>query len=186
MPFLTEELWHQLAIRDDLILAQWVHTDAIPEDAAASADIDWLIGLISEVRSARTEVNVPPSAKLAYAVEGASPETQARLAANAAVIERLARILPGDAGSGGRLAVVHGEATFLIPLGDVVDLAAEKARLDKALAAAIKERDALAGRLGNPGFTEKAKPEAVEKAREDHAARSAEAERLQAALARLG
>jgi valyl-tRNA synthetase len=186
MPFLTEELWHRLAERDDLILAQWVATDAIPEDAAASADIDWLIGLISEVRSARTEVNVPPSAKLAYAVEGASPETQARLAANAAVIERMARILPGEVAEGGRLQVVHGEATILIPIGDVVDLAAEKARLDKALAAAIKERDALAGRLGNPGFTEKAKPEAVEKAREDHAARSAEAEQLQAALSRLG
>ena len=186
MPFLTEELWHRLAERDDLILAQWVATDAIPEDAAASADIDWLIGLISEVRSARTEVNVPPSAKLAYAVEGASPETQARLAANAAVIERMARILPGEVAEGGRLQVVHGEATILIPIGDVVDLAAENARLDKALTAAIKERDALAGRLGNPGFTEKAKPEAVEKAREDHAARSAEAERLQAALSRLG
>ncbi|MBU6165582.1 MAG: hypothetical protein KGQ52_05570, partial [Alphaproteobacteria bacterium] len=62
----------------------------------------------------------------------------------------------------------------------------EKSRLDKALAAAVKERDALAGRLNNPGFAEKAKPEAVDKAREDHAARSAEAERLQAALARLG
>jgi valyl-tRNA synthetase len=186
MPFLTEELWHRLAERDDLILAQWVATDAIPEDAAASADIDWLIGLISEVRSARTEVNVPPSAKLAYAVEGASAETQARLAANAAVIERMARILPGEVAEGGRLQVVHGEATILIPIGDVVDLAAEKARLDKALTAAIKERDALAGRLGNPGFTEKAKPEAVEKAREDHAARNAEAERLAAALSRLG
>ena len=186
MPFLTEELWHRLAERDDLILAQWVATDAIPEDAAASADIDWLIGLISEVRSARTEVNVPPSAKLAYAVEGASPETQARLAANAAVIERMARILPGEVAEGGRLQVVHGEATILIPIGDVVDFAAENARLDKALTAAIKERDALAGRLGNPGFTEKAKPEAIEKAREDHAARSAEAERLQAALSRLG
>ncbi|OSZ70952.1 valine--tRNA ligase [Sphingomonas sp. IBVSS1] len=186
MPFLTEELWHQLAIRDDLVLAQWVATDALPEDAAASADIDWLIGLISEIRSARTELNVPPSAKLAYAVEGASQQTSARLAANAAAIERLARILPGDAGAGGRLAVVHGEATLLIPVGDVIDLAAEKSRLEKALAAAAKERDALAGRLGNPGFTEKAKPEAVEKAREDHAARAAEAERLQAALARLG
>ena len=186
MPFLTEELWHRLAERDDLILAQWVATDAIPEDAAASANIDWLICLISEVRSARTEVNVPPSAKLAYAVDGASAATQARLAANAAVIERLARILPGEVPAGGRLQVVHGEATILIPIGDVVDLVAEKSRLDKAMAAAIKERDALAGRLSNPGFTDKAKPEAVEKAREDHAARSAEAERLAAALSRLG
>ncbi|WP_164157363.1 valine--tRNA ligase [Sandarakinorhabdus rubra] len=186
MPFLTEELWHQLAERGDLILARWVATDALPADAEASADIDWLIGLISEVRSARTEVNVPPSAKLAYAVDGATPETLARLAANAAAIERLARIVPGELAAGGRLAVVHGEATILIPLGDVIDLAAEKARLEKALAACAKERDALAGRLANPGFTEKAKPEAVDKAREDHAARTAEAERLQAALARLG
>jgi valyl-tRNA synthetase len=186
MPFLTEELWHQLAGRDDLILAEWVHTSALPEDGEASADIDWLIGLISEVRSARTELNVPPSARLNFAVDGASAQTSARLAAHAAVIERLARIQPGDAGDGSRLAVVHGEATLLIPLGDVVDLAAEKLRLEKALAAAAKERDALAGRLGNPGFTEKAKPEAVEKAREDHDARAAEAERLAAALARLG
>ncbi|WP_353217646.1 valine--tRNA ligase [Sandarakinorhabdus sp.] len=186
MPFLTEELWHQLAIRDDLILAAWVATDALPEDAAASADIDWLIGLISEIRSARTEVNVPPSARLAFAVEGASPQTAARLAANAPALERLARIAPGETAAGGRLQLVHHEATFLIPLGDVIDLAAERTRLDKALAAAIKERDALAGRLSNPGFTEKAKPEAVEKAREDHDARSAEAQRLAAALGRLG
>ncbi|WP_439545552.1 valine--tRNA ligase [Sandarakinorhabdus sp.] len=186
MPFLTEELWHQLGTRDDLILAQWVPTDALPEDAAASSDIDWLIGLISEIRSARTEVNVPPSAKLPFAVEGASPETATRLANNAAALERMARVSAGDVATGGRLQLVHGEATFLIPIGDVIDLAAEKARLEKALAAAAKERDALAGRLGNPGFTEKAKPEAVEKAREDHAARSAEAERLAAALARLG
>jgi valyl-tRNA synthetase len=186
MPFLTEELWHALATRDDLILAQWVATDALPVDAAASADIDWLIGLISEVRSARTEVNVPPSAKLPYAVEGGDATTSARLAAHAPAIERLARIMPGEAGSGGRLAVVVGETTLLIPIGDVVDLAAEKARLEKALAAAAKERDALAGRLASPGFVERAKPEAVEKARDDHAARAAEADRLAAALARLG
>ena len=66
------------------------------------------------------------------------------------------------------------------------DLAAEKARLAKAMDAAIKERDALAKRLENPAFVERAKPEAVEKAREDFADKSAEAERLQAALERLG
>ncbi|OYU15805.1 MAG: valine--tRNA ligase [Alphaproteobacteria bacterium PA4] len=188
MPFLTEELWHKLGARDrDLIHAQWPDAAALPVDAAASADIEWLIGLVSEVRSARTELNVPPGAKLGYAVEGAGAETIARLAANAAAIERLARITPADSlAEGGRLQLVHGEATYVLPLAGVVDLAAEKARLEKAIAAAAKERDALAGRLASPGFTEKAKPEAVEKAREDHAARSAEAERLAAALARLG
>ena len=139
------------------------------------------------MRSARTELNVPPGAKLGYAVEGAGVETLARLTANAAAIERLARIVPAsDVAEGGRLQLVHGDATYVLPLAGVIDLAAEKARLEKAIATAAKERNALAGRLNSPGFAEKAKPEAVEKAREDHAARSAEAERLGAALARLG
>ena len=188
MPFLTEELWHKLGARDaDLVLARWPVADALPADAAASADIEWLIGLVSEVRSARTELNVPPGAKLGYVVEGADAATQARLAGNASALERLARIVPATtAPSGGRLQLVHAGATYALPLEGVIDLDAERARLEKAMLAAAKERDALAGRLNSPGFVEKAKPEAVEKARADHEARSAEAERLGAALARLG
>ena len=68
----------------------------------------------------------------------------------------------------------------------MVDLEAEKARLSKAAEAAEKERDSLQKRLANPNFTERAKPEAVEKARADHDAKAAEAERLRAALERLG
>lgn len=86
----------------------------------------------------------------------------------------------------GTAQVVVDEATFVLPLEGVIDLDAERARLTKAIAAAAKERDALAGRLGNPSFVERAKPEAVEKARADHADKAAEAERLSAALARLG
>jgi valyl-tRNA synthetase len=82
--------------------------------------------------------------------------------------------------------VVVDEATFILPLEGVIDLAAERARLTKAIEAAAKERDALAGRLNNPSFVERAKPEAVEKARADHADKAAEAERLSAALGRLG
>lgn len=81
--------------------------------------------------------------------------------------------------------VVEGDS-YLIPLKDLIDLAAERARLAKAIAAAEKDRDGLAARLGNPSFTERAKPDAVDKARADHAERAAEAERLRAALARLG
>ena len=187
MPFLTEELWHKLGTRSrDLIVSDWVSTEILI-DSSARAEINWLIGLVSEVRSARTELNVPPGAKLGYSVEGAGPATTARLSANAAAIERLARIVPvAVPATGGKLQLVHADATYALPLEGVVDLAAEKARLEKAIAAASKERDALAGRLNSPGFAEKAKPEAVQKAREDHAARSAEAERLGAALARLG
>ena len=82
-------------------------------------------------------------------------------------------------------SVIDGDR-YLLPLEGVIDLEAEKARLSKAAAAAEKERDSLAQRLANPNFTERAKPEAVEKARADHEAKAAEAERLRAALERLG
>jgi valyl-tRNA synthetase len=71
-------------------------------------------------------------------------------------------------------------------LEGAIDLDAERSRLAKAVAVAEKDRDSLAARLANPAFTERAKPEAVEKARSDHDERAAEAERLAAALARLG
>ncbi|RDE06455.1 valine--tRNA ligase [Sphingomonas aracearum] len=188
MPFITEELWHALSPRDhDLIVAAWPSADARSLDPEASREIDWLIRLVSEVRSSRTELNVPPGARLGYQVRDARPETRARLERQAAVIARLARIDPAPAtDEGGAVQVVVDEATFVLPLEGVIDLAAERARLAKAIAAAEKERDALAGRLGNASFVERAKPEAVEKARADHAEKSAEAERLSAALARLG
>ena len=129
---------------------------------------------------------MPPGVKLGYTVEGATPATTARLQRQGPALLQLARIQPGPAADGGALQIVHAEATYTLPLGGVIDLSAEKARLEKNAAAAEKERDALAGRLGSAGFVERAKPEAVEKARADRAARGAEAERLRAALARLG
>ncbi len=78
------------------------------------------------------------------------------------------------------------EAELVIDTRRLIDIAAEKARLAKALEPSTKEAKSLEGRLNNPAFVEKAKPEAVEKARADHAAHQAEAERLAAALARLG
>jgi valyl-tRNA synthetase len=190
MPFFTEELWHKLGNRNsDLILAAWVAAD-LPVDATASADIEWLIGLVSEVRSARTEVNVPPSARIKMILTS-DPGGQAapRLAKFRQLIERLARVdgfMESNVPVVSNAVIVYDFAEYTLHLADVIDVAAEKARLEKTLASAAKERDALAGRLNSPGFTEKAKPEAVDKAREDHAARSAEAERLSAALARLG
>jgi len=74
----------------------------------------------------------------------------------------------------------------VIPLQGAIDVDAQKSRLAKGAEAAEKDRDSLAARLANPNFTERAKPEAVEKARADHDAKAAEAERLRAALERLG
>ena len=190
MPFITEELWHALGPRAyDLILARWPMADARAIDPAAQAEIDWLIRLVGEIRAARAELNVPPGARLPMIVRDAQPLTEERLKAQQAALARLARVEAieiGGAAPGGAAQIVVDEATFVLPLEGVIDLAAERARLDKAAAAAEKERDSLSGRLANPAFVEKAKPEAVAKAREDHAAKAAEADRLRAALARLG
>ncbi|WP_097065131.1 valine--tRNA ligase [Sphingomonas guangdongensis] len=189
MPFITEELWHAMGERPyDLIVARWPMADARALDPAAGQEIDWLIRLVGEVRAARTELNVPPGARLPIHVRDAGPLTIERLARQAGPLARMARVdqTSGVPGEGGALQIVVDEATYVIPLEGVIDLAAERARLAKAIAAAEKERDALAGRLGNASFIERAKPDAVEKARTDHADKAAEAERLGAALKRLG
>ncbi|WP_188065285.1 valine--tRNA ligase [Sphingobium sp. KCTC 72723] len=189
MPFITEELWHLTGTRaSELIVAQWPQALAAV-DAQAQAEIDWLIRLVSAIRTTRTELNVPPGAKLPMVVRDGSEETHRRLDRQGIALARLGRVESltfGDPPAGGAAQIVVDEATFILPLEGVIDIAAEKTRLAKALAAAEKERDSLGGRLSNPSFVEKAKPEAVVKAREDHADKSAEADRLKAALDRLG
>ncbi|MBV9884260.1 MAG: valine--tRNA ligase [Sphingomonadaceae bacterium] len=189
MPFVTEELWNAMGERSNpLILARWPMPDARALDPEAGPEIDWLIRLVSGIRTARSELSVPPGAKLALRVEDANAATQARLDRNVAAIQRLARIETIGDGmpSGSAAQLVIDEATFFLPLEGVIDVAAEKARLAKAAEAAEKDRDSLATRLANPSFVERAKPEAVEKARADHDERASEAEKYRAALARLG
>ncbi|MGH6615909.1 valine--tRNA ligase [Sphingomonas sp.] len=189
MPFITEELWSKMGQRDtDLIVAKWPMADARSIDPEASREIDWLIRLVSEVRAARNELNIAPGARMKVYVRDGSGATFDRLARQTAVLGRLARVdyVAGEPAEGGAIQIVVDEATYILPLEGVIDLDAERARLTKAIAAAEKERDALAGRLGNASFVERAKPEAVEKAKADHADKAAEAERLAAALGRLG
>ena len=188
MPFITEELWNLTGSRKtELIVARWPQA-LYAVDSEAQGEIDWLIRLIGAMRTARTELNVPPGAKLSVVVQDAAEETRRRIDRQGAALARLGRVESlsfGDSVTGGAAQIVVDEATFILPLEGVIDIAAEKARLAKALAAAEKERDSLSGRLSNPSFVEKAKPEAVAKAREDHGEKAAEAERLKAALERL-
>ncbi|MEA1073189.1 valine--tRNA ligase [Sphingomonas sp. LY160] len=189
MPFITEELWHSMGERPyDLIVAKWPEPEA-QADPRAKWEIDGLVRLIEEVRAMRAELNVPWSATLQPQVIGNHEGMMARMAANEPTLARIAKVGPAiaaDAVPEGSAQIVVDGVTIAFPLGDAIDLDAERARLAKAIAVAEKDRDGLAARLGNPSFTERAKPEAVEKARADHEERASEAERLSAALARLG
>ncbi|MEI6642478.1 MAG: valine--tRNA ligase [Novosphingobium sp.] len=189
MPFVTEELWHALGERSaELIVAEWPAPQA-GIDPAAKAEVEWLIALVSNLRGAKNELGIAPGARLAAYLPEPSAATQAVIEGNPAVIERLARLSAihfAPAPAGAAMQIGAGDANLIVPLEGVIDIAAEKARLEKALAASQKEAKSLEGRLSNPAFAEKAKPEAVEKARADHAHHSAEALRLAAALERLG
>ncbi|RYD30003.1 MAG: valine--tRNA ligase, partial [Sphingomonadales bacterium] len=147
MPFITEELWSKMGERPDypIITAKWPMADARALDPEAAQEIDWLIRLVSELRAARTELNVPPGARLALHVRDAHGETLERLGRQNAALSRLARVdrAEGEAPAGGALQIVVDEATYVLPLEGVIDLDAERARLTKAIAAAEKERDSL-------------------------------------------
>jgi valyl-tRNA synthetase len=134
----------------------------------------------------RAELNVPWSATLEPLAIGGSV---GRLDGQTAILARLAKLGPArmaEAPPPGSAQIVVRGQTYAFPLADHIDLDAELARLTRSAEAAEKERDSLAQRLANPNFTERAKPEAVDKARADHEAKAAEADRLRAALERLG
>ncbi|QIQ86904.1 valine--tRNA ligase [Erythrobacter sp.] len=194
MPFITEELWHAQARVEggerpyELILAKWPEPQAEVSKAATDA-IDWVIDLTTNVRSAKNELGIAPGAKLAAFVPSPSELAASTIERSSAAIERLARLAPvtvGEAPEGPAMQVTALSDVFVIPLEGIIDIETEKARLEKALEASRKEAKSLEGRLSNPNFVERAKPEAVEKAREDHAHHTGEIERLEAALARLG
>jgi len=199
MPFVTEELWNANDRPYDLIVARWP-TPQAQGDQRAKAEIEWLIELVSKIRAARTELNIAPGIKMQLHVYSDDIVVRERISGNSDSIMRLARVEQShtkrsahgstpDGGLGAEgpsLTVVVDKVSYKLPLTGIIDVDAEKARLRKAAEGAEKERDSLAARLANPSFTERAKPEAVEKARSDHAEKSAEAERYRAALERLG
>lgn len=190
MPFVTEELWGAMGerARYPLITAKWPEPGAsVSPDA--KREVEWLIALVGNLRTAKNELGIAPGAKLDAFLPEPSEATRGIIERNVAAIDRLARLNAinfAPAPAGAAMQIGAGDANIVVPLEGVVDIAAEKGRLTKALEVSTKEAKALEGRLNNPAFVEKAKPEAVEKARADHAAHAAEAERLAAALARLG
>ncbi|HLG47676.1 MAG TPA: valine--tRNA ligase [Reyranella sp.] len=190
MPFITEELWDKLGHRAEhgmLIGQPWPAPAAT--DAAADAEMNWLVQLISDIRSARSELNVPAGAKLKLLVVGANATTQQRLDTHRAAIERLARvdgIETAATAPKASLQIVLGEATYALPVGDVIDLKAEGARLAKEIKKLEDEVRKIDAKLGNANFVSRAPEEVVEEQRERRAQAEQARARLSAALKRLG
>ncbi|AUC09859.1 MULTISPECIES: valine--tRNA ligase [Hyphomicrobiales] len=191
MPFMTEELWAHTAgegkERDDLLcLTDWPEPEF--RDDAAAAEINWLIDLVSGIRSTRAEMNVPPGATASLVVVGANTSTEARLDRHAAAIRRLARadeIRAADVAPKGSAQIIVGEATICLPLGNLVDLAAEKARLEKAIGKVDAEMERIDKKLSNEKFVANADPEVVAAERERKAELEIQLTSLRTALTRV-
>ncbi len=192
MPFVTEELWDRFGYGEtgSLISAAWPEAVPVFEAEGARAELDWLVRLISEVRAVRAEINLSPATLTPILLRDALPETLTRAARWNEAIRRLARAsdvcpLQGAVPPGSAQAVVD-EATVVLPLAGVIDLAAERARLGRERDKARGEAEKIAKKLANADFVARAPEEVVEENRERLEAARQEVARLQAALGRIG
>ncbi len=189
MPFVTEDLWGIMGKRDKPL----VHTDWPSYSAAdlvnqdADREMNWTISLIEGIRSARAQMNVPAGLKIPVIQTDSDDASDAALANNMAMIQKLARItgVTKDAAPKGSITVATTGATFALPLADIIDVDAEKERLSKALAKVEKEAGGLRGRLNNPKFVASAPPEVVEEAQHNLSLRDGEIAQLSTALQKL-
>jgi valyl-tRNA synthetase len=191
MPFVTEELWDRFGYGEpcSLIRAAWPEPTTVQDAPAAHQELDWVVRLISEVRSVRTEMNVPPGTLTPILLRDASHDSLARGQRWMDAIRRLARAselkpLAGEMPKGAAQLVLD-EATVVLPLAGAIDVGAERARLTRERDKATGEARKLAQKLDNADFVRRAPDEVVEQNRERLAAAQADVARLEAALHRI-
>jgi valyl-tRNA synthetase len=195
IPYVTEELWTKLGqeygIKREykLIEAKWPTYEgrAAPD---AEAEIDWVIDVISSIRSVRAEMNIPPGQMLKAEVKDPSALSKARLATHSALICANARLsevaLVATPTAGGSAQVIVGDTTLMLPLEGLIDLAKERDRLKKEIAKAEKDIEAVDKKMSNEAFVSKAPPEILEENRERRRVAVEAKTKLSEALARIG
>ncbi len=192
MPFVTETLWAEFGFgaEGSLIVASWPEAERLAGAPEVARELDWVVRFIGQIRTVRAEMNVSPSRVTPVLLRDAGAETVARAEAWGEAIGRMARVsgvsvLDGEVPAEVAQAVVD-EATLILPLAGVIDLGAERARLEKERARAVEEAAKVERKLANADFVARAKPEVVDENRERLTAFRQETVRLDAALRRIG
>ena len=189
MPFVTEELWGAKERPKMLVHTDWpIYTAADLVDAQADADLSWTVAMIEAIRSARAQMNVPGGDFVPLVVVGMDAAATSAWNQNEALIKRFARIeslTAADTMPKGTAALAVSGGAFGIPLDGIIDVAAEKARLEKTLGKLAKELGGLRGRLNNPKFADSAPAEVIEETKANLALREDEESKLKDALARI-
>ncbi|WP_273282358.1 valine--tRNA ligase [Pseudooceanicola atlanticus] len=189
MPFITEELWSETGDRAKMLIhADWPTYGSDLIDSEADREMNWVISLIEDIRSARAQMHVPAGLHVPLVVTDWSETEQGAWARNETLIKRLARVDSltwVESFPKGCITVAAEGATFGLPLADIIDVSEEKARLEKSLQKLAKEIGGLEGRLKNPKFAESAPEDVVAETRDNLAARKDEEAKLKAALDRM-
>ncbi|GAA0579792.1 valine--tRNA ligase [Craurococcus roseus] len=193
VPFVTEELWDRFGYGPEfsLIRAPWPEAVQVEDAPKARDEVSWIVELISEIRAARSELNVPASAELPLLLPDTASEAARRVSPWETEVSRLGRVVTGVYFRANEPPLrawipvgVRGSNLFL-DVGGRIDLSVESARLTKERGRAAMEANKIAAKLSNPDFVARAPEEVVEENRERLDAARAEVARLDAALARV-
>ena len=197
MPYVTEELHAHLLGKtepsedqnDWLMTKKWPVFDAKITDKAAQEEMNWVVQLISSIRSVRSDMNVPAAAKIKMLLKGANAVNQKRLASYNDIILRLARLetaaVSEDAPQKGAIQIVLDEANIILPIADVVDIELERSRLRKEIDKVSQSIEKINKMLSNPGFLAKAPEEVVEEQKETVRAAESAKQKLSQALKQI-
>ena len=189
MPFVTEALWAQSAQRSEaLITSAWPSADPALESDNAAREMQWVIDFITNVRSVRQEMNVPAGARVPAVMVSPTTAQKSRVERNQGIIERLARLSSvetAEQAPAGAVQVIVGDFVAALPIADVIDIDAEKARLTKERTKLEKEIGGIDKKLANENFVSKAPAKVVEEQKERRAEFVVQLEKVQLAEERL-
>ena len=193
MPFLTEELWGLLGAQGPkreaiLALSAWPDVSGLG-DADSESEIGWLVDLVSDIRSARAETNVPGSAQIPLVLVAASSQTKERAARWSDMIKRLARVsdvVTADVAPSQSIGLVIRGEVVALPLEGIIDIPAERQRLNKEIEKIDSEAVKIENKLANADFMARAPEEVVDEQRERLEEGRSRRIKLAEALSRLG
>jgi len=190
MPYITEDLWNETGVRTKLLThADWpTYTSIELLDEVANIEMNWVIALIEQIRSVRAEMRVNAGAKISMIQLALDATAQTALNNNKLMIMRLARVekilIAVDAPKGAVTLPVEG-GQFCLPLADIIDIEAEKIRLNKAIEKLEKELNTIKNKLENEKFVNNAPDAVVAENRARIEVGQEELTTLQAALRRV-
>ncbi|MCC3152424.1 valine--tRNA ligase [Hymenobacter sp. BT770] len=188
MPFITEELWHELAERgprDYVTVAPWPKASAPADAAQTLAEMEKALAVVAGIRTVRNQKNIGPNKPLALVAKTDEPALLTNYDGIIRKLGSISEVTFADAGPAASVTFVLGGSEFFIPLEGHIDMAAERTRLEKELEYAQGFRESVQKKLGNEKFAQNAKPDVLERERQKLADAEAKISALEQSLQAL-